>query len=94
MSHLISPPTNEKVADLRARWETLTYRQQEIALLVIKENLTNRQIARRLALSPHTVKDHLSIAYARLEVKGRRNLRYLMIYAAQLDERLNEEHIE
>ena len=86
----ISPATLEKLTDLRTRWEKLTYRQQEIALLVMGENLTNKQIAQRLSLSRHTVKDHLSAVYARLGVRGRRRLRRLMIYAARHGELLDE----
>ncbi|HSF83281.1 MAG TPA: sigma factor-like helix-turn-helix DNA-binding protein, partial [Anaerolineales bacterium] len=51
--------TYKTAADMRARWETLPEPQQQVALLVIEENLTNLQIAGRLGLSLHTVKQHL-----------------------------------
>lgn len=71
-------------ADLRARWELLTYRQQQAALLVIRENLTYRQIAERLVISTHTVKEHLSAVYAHLGVRDRRDLRHQMLFTENI----------
>lgn len=48
----------------------LTPRQREVVLLVA-EGLTNAEIARRLWISPGTVRRHLENAFARLEVHTR-----------------------
>jgi DNA-binding CsgD family transcriptional regulator len=48
----------------------LTPRQREIVGLVAR-GLTNTEIARRLWLSPHTVRKHLENAYAALGVRNR-----------------------
>lgn len=76
----LPPLSAETAAALRAHLETLTTRQQQVALLVINENLTYNQIARRLCISPHTIKIHLSTVYARLGISSRRRLRLLMIF--------------
>lgn len=39
-------------------WDALTFREQQVAVLAI-HNFTNRQIARRLDISPETVKTHM-----------------------------------
>jgi len=80
----------EAAASLRARWESLTYRQQQIALLVLREKLTNNQIAHRLSLSPHTIKSHLSAVYARLGVENRLQFRLGMRFIELLDEHLED----
>ena len=51
-------------------WETLTEREAGIALLV-GEGLTNRQIATRLYLSPHTVNYHLRQVFRKLSISSR-----------------------
>jgi DNA-binding CsgD family transcriptional regulator len=49
---------------------TLTPRQQEI-LAAVRLGLSNKQIAFRLGLSPHTVRKHLENIFERLEVQSR-----------------------
>ncbi|MET7397637.1 LuxR C-terminal-related transcriptional regulator [Dactylosporangium sp. NPDC005572] len=48
----------------------LTSRQWEL-LRLIEDGLTNRQIARHLSISEHTVRKHLENVFARLEVASR-----------------------
>jgi DNA-binding CsgD family transcriptional regulator len=61
---------------LRARWErrphlpSLTEREREV-LLLVAEGLTNRQISRRLFISPATVRTHLEHIYDKLGVRSR-----------------------
>lgn len=53
--------------------EPLTERQQQIVALV-RENLTNAQIARRLYIQTGTVEQHLTAIYTRLGITGRSEL--------------------
>ncbi len=48
----------------------LTEREREV-LDLIAAGSTNREIAQRLYLSPHTVKEHTSILYRKLEARNR-----------------------
>lgn len=48
----------------------LTEREQEV-LDLVATGATNAEIAQRLFLSPHTVKEHTSSLYRRLEVRNR-----------------------
>lgn len=48
----------------------LTEREQEV-LAGVASGATNREIALKLHLSPHTVKEHLSALYRKLEVRNR-----------------------
>jgi DNA-binding CsgD family transcriptional regulator len=52
----------------------LTPTQRRVAELVAS-GLTNRQVADRLAMSPHTVEAHLSAIYRALEIQSRAQLR-------------------
>lgn len=52
---------------------SLTPRELEVATLA-RANYTNKEIAQRLNLTPHTVKTHLSVAYRKLGVSGRSDL--------------------
>jgi DNA-binding CsgD family transcriptional regulator len=54
----------------------LTPREREVTLLAV--GLTSPQIARRLGLSPRTVSNNLTRAYAKLGVAGRDELRALL----------------
>ncbi|HST38330.1 MAG TPA: helix-turn-helix transcriptional regulator [Conexibacter sp.] len=51
-------------------WSLLTPREREVAQLVV-EGLSDREIAARLVLSPHTVRQHLKRIYSRLGVGSR-----------------------
>ena len=48
----------------------LTDREREV-LALIAAGSTNREIAERLYLSPHTVKEHTSALYRKLEARNR-----------------------
>lgn len=48
----------------------LSEREQEV-LGLVAQGATNREIAARLFLSPHTVKEHTSALYRKLEVRNR-----------------------
>ena len=57
------PQEEAPAADLSAR-------EREV-LVLIAAGSTNREIAERLFLSPHTVKEHTSAVYRKLEVRNR-----------------------
>jgi DNA-binding NarL/FixJ family response regulator len=57
-------PTEELPAPL------LTEREREV-LDLIGAGSTNREIAQRLFLSPHTVKEHTSAVYRKLSARNR-----------------------
>jgi DNA-binding CsgD family transcriptional regulator len=68
----VGEPTRGAGADL-ARWERLTPGEAVVAELVAA-GLSNREVAERLELSPHTVGDHLRHVFAKLEVHSRLRL--------------------
>jgi DNA-binding NarL/FixJ family response regulator len=45
--------------------------REEVVLRMLADGLTNREIADELGISPHTVKDHLTSVYRRLEATNR-----------------------
>ena len=49
---------------------SLTEREREV-LVLMSSGATNREIADRLYLSPHTIKEHTSAIYRKLEVRNR-----------------------
>jgi DNA-binding NarL/FixJ family response regulator len=53
-----------------AAGERLTTREREV-LELLADGATNREIAERLMLSPHTVKEHTSALYRKLGVRNR-----------------------
>jgi len=48
----------------------LTAREREV-LALVREGLTNREVARHLGVSAHTVRKHLENVFARLGVHSR-----------------------
>jgi DNA-binding CsgD family transcriptional regulator len=58
-------------------WDALTPAEQNVARLAA-EALTNRQIAERLYLSPHTVTTHLRHIFAKLGIRSRVELARLV----------------
>ena len=64
------------LARLRSRWErrprlpSLTARELDV-LALVAQGLTNREISRRLFISPATVRTHLEHVYAKLGVRSR-----------------------
>ena len=55
---------------IRSAAETLSPREMEL-LLLVRDGLANKQIARRLGISEHTVKAHLTRIFQRLGVSDR-----------------------
>jgi DNA-binding CsgD family transcriptional regulator len=53
-----------------AGWQSLTPSERAVAELVA-EGLTNREVGRRLFVSPHTVNSHLRSAFRKLGVSSR-----------------------
>ncbi len=58
-------------------WQTLSFREQEITALTCL-NLTNRQIAARLNISPETVKTHLRNILYKFGITTKQELRRLL----------------
>ncbi|MDN3357534.1 LuxR family transcriptional regulator [Actinomadura sp. DC4] len=58
-------------------WAALTATEQKVALLVA-QGLTNRQVATRMFISPHTIKFHLSKIFAKLHIASRTELAHLV----------------
>jgi DNA-binding CsgD family transcriptional regulator len=54
-------------------WNALTDSELAVARLVAQD-LTNREVAERLFVSPHTVSSHLRSVFAKLEVNSRSTL--------------------
>ena len=49
----------------------LSERETEVALLMVREGLSNKEIGERLFISPNTVRDHVSSIYRKFGVKSR-----------------------
>jgi LuxR family maltose regulon positive regulatory protein len=64
----LSPPHQPNAAE--PKFETLTARETEILNLLAKR-LSNKEIARRLYVSPFTVRNHTARIYAKLHVANR-----------------------
>jgi DNA-binding CsgD family transcriptional regulator len=62
-----SPPA---LRQPQSSWADLTKREQAVAQLA-GQALTNRQIARRLCISPHTVNYHLRRVFQKLNIESR-----------------------
>ncbi|MFI6600095.1 helix-turn-helix transcriptional regulator [Nonomuraea sp. NPDC050536] len=59
-------------------WDSLTAAELQVVRLVA-QGATNRQVAERLFLSPHTVNTHLRHAYTKLDVNSRVELTRLVV---------------
>jgi DNA-binding CsgD family transcriptional regulator len=59
----------------RARfgWESLTTTERNVTDLVV-QGLTNREVAKRLFQSPHTVDSHLRSIFRKLDIRSRVDL--------------------
>ncbi len=71
-------PTQEK-------WNSLSEREREVALLVGR-GLSNKEIAARIFVTPDTVKKHLSSAYSKLGVRNRTELALIAMENGALSE--------
>jgi DNA-binding CsgD family transcriptional regulator len=69
--------TSEPTERPSTGWASLTTAEQNVARLA-GEALTNRQIAERLYLSPHTVTTHLRHIFTKLEIRSRVELARLV----------------
>jgi DNA-binding CsgD family transcriptional regulator len=58
-------------------WESLSARQQQVAALVCLK-YTNDQIAKKLHISPYTVKTHVSNVLRKFNVQGRHQLAHIL----------------
>ncbi|MGW0615853.1 response regulator transcription factor [Streptomyces sp. NPDC002788] len=61
-------PASRQLPD--SGWHSLTRAELRVARLVAT-GLTNRAVAERLVVSPHTVDTHLRHVYAKLSVRSR-----------------------
>lgn len=67
---LLRPHLAAATRRLTAPAPKLTPREREV-LTLVRQGLTNHSVARRLRVSPHTVRKHLENAYSRLGVQSR-----------------------
>lgn len=70
---VLQPSRPAEIATIVGAAHGLTRRETDVVLLVASGH-TNHEIARRLALSPHTVGDHLKRIYAKVGVATRGEL--------------------
>ncbi|MCE6996398.1 helix-turn-helix transcriptional regulator [Saccharothrix sp. S26] len=68
MSNTLEPITLDRADG--GGWTSLTPAEARVATLVV-QGLTNRAVARRLAISPHTVDTHLRRVFGKLRVRSR-----------------------
>jgi DNA-binding CsgD family transcriptional regulator len=64
-------------------WDSLTTKERAISELVA-EGLTNREVARRLHISPHTVNTHLRHVFQKLSVATRAELAAMVARSMQI----------
>ena len=65
----------------RTGWSSLTTTEETVAEAV-SQGLTNRQVANRLYMSPHTVDSHLRHIYWKLGINSRTQLTRLLLERA------------
>ena len=58
-------------------WDALSHRERQVAVLVCR-NLTGRQIAAQLVISPETVKTHVRHILRKFNISSRHELRRLL----------------
>src|SRR5688572_22485551 len=62
---------------LKPKWQSLTPREKDIARLIHK-GFTNEQMAKRLSLSPETIKTHVANVLLKFGVKRKSDLRHML----------------
>ena len=70
---VVEPARQAVLAEVVVRTYGLTARERQVTELVLQGRST-REIARTLAISPHTVNDHLKAILAKVDVPSRRDL--------------------
>jgi DNA-binding CsgD family transcriptional regulator len=70
-----------ELAGSRTGWSALTATEEQVADAV-SESLTNRQVAKHLFMSHHTVDAHLRHIYWKLGINSRTQLTRLMVERA------------
>jgi DNA-binding CsgD family transcriptional regulator len=70
LTRLGQPREAPEQSDGDAAWTSLSAAQREVVVLIV-QGLTNRQVAEKLFLSPHTVNAHLRYAFSKLSVHSR-----------------------
>lgn len=74
-SKLLDHSNNNQPSPEAAKITSLTAREREIVDVMIKQgHSTNKQIAAHLNMSEHTLRNHLSSIYSKLEVENRLEL--------------------
>lgn len=63
-------PSQENIEDLNKRYQSLSTREKQV-LSLVKEGLTNFEIAERFGLSERTVESHRFHAYGKLGLKSK-----------------------
>jgi DNA-binding CsgD family transcriptional regulator len=78
-ANLITDAFSRRLAyqDLLQRWQSLSPRQQQVAMMVCR-NYTTGEMAGQLVVSPHTVKTHVSKILIKFDVHSRGELRLLL----------------
>jgi len=62
---------------MKQKWQSLTPREKDVARLIHK-GMTNEQIAKRLLISPETVKTHVANILSKFEVRKKSDLRHML----------------
>jgi DNA-binding CsgD family transcriptional regulator len=70
---VLAPADPLEITPLRLELHALTKREQEVARLLAR-GLSTAEMASRLWISRHTVKDHTRAVYAKLDVTNRHEL--------------------
>jgi DNA-binding CsgD family transcriptional regulator len=79
VSIIIEPSRPVEIARLVADAYQLTARERDIVRL-LASGYSRHEIARLLALSPHTVDDHIKRVFGKLQVRSRSELTYRLFF--------------
>ena len=66
----VSAGASSRASAPETGWEAMTDSELSVARLVA-QGLTNREVAERLFVSPHTVSSHLRSIFAKLDINSR-----------------------